>query len=504
MSIQLRVIIEENNIRKLTLPSGIPNKVEDLVSEIIETFQIHGEFGLLYEDKDFGNQFFTLHSTSDLEDKGTVKLVRKEPLITLDLHPVDESGLSSTPSTLETHPVDDGEEYSSIADDVEPSNSQDTILLPESCRSAPWPVQFQVPTFSRDIELILAEANKSYHASGTHFQDASIKSAIMQDLAKAVFSYTAYPSSMQISSVAEALLEGFPCLKEPGTFAGTYGWQQRLKYKMHNFRAKLKSQKYTYPELEVNTLKRKRPTDAAPAKNVKRPKKAEVNYLPPHPVGENEDTLEKVRLELVDETKKKNNAKVIEEKMSKTFSIRRLEVVTTSPAVSVLRERWPGLFSKAQIKEEFRRITTVSLEETFMLNLDGYTPRLLQLMRAKGGAFGTKMHPLLSTVNEFQSIEKKRDACICCLIEYLGENQEELFQDCQEDELEGHTNEIMKLVVIHNPAVEEDPADVCVVIEGIKVLNGCGNRTTACILLMGLIYALNLEYPKKMYTKVHL
>ncbi|KAL0204075.1 hypothetical protein M9458_002093, partial [Cirrhinus mrigala] len=37
-----------------------------------------------------------------------------------------------------------------------------------------------------------------------------------------------------------------------------------------------------------------------------------------------------------------------------------------------------------------------------------------------------------------------------------------------DDELEGHTNEIMKLVVIHNPIVEEDPADVCVVIEGTK------------------------------------
>ncbi len=70
----------------------------------------------------------------------------------------------------------------------------------------------------------------------------------------------------------------------------------------------------------------------------------------------------------------------------------------------------------------------------------------------------------------------------------------------QEDELEDHTNEIMKLVVIHNPTVE-NPADVCVVIEGIKVLTGCGNRTTACILLMGLIYAFNLEYPKNLkYT----
>lgn len=53
------------------------------------------------------------------------------------------------------------------------------------------------------------------------------------------------------------------------------------------------------------------PTDTAPAKNVKRQSKAEVNYPLPHPVGENQDTLD---------------------------TIQRLEVVTPSPAFSVFKE----------------------------------------------------------------------------------------------------------------------------------------------------------------------
>ncbi|KAL7830878.1 hypothetical protein SRHO_G00303800 [Serrasalmus rhombeus] len=110
------------------------------------------------------------------------------------------------------------------------------------------------------------------------------------------------------------------------------------------------------------------------------------------------------------------------------------------------------------------------------------------------------MHPLLNDVNESQSVEKKRDAVVCCLMEYLGEHQEDLFQDCQ-SEHEDHTDQTMKVIVIHDAMSEDDPADVFVVIEGIQVLKGCGNKTKACVLLMGLIYALNLEYPKKLkYT----
>lgn len=45
---------------------------------------------------------------------------------------------------------------------------------------------------------------------------------------------------------------------------------------------------------------------------------------------------------------------------------------------------------------------------------------------------------------------------------------------------------------------EEDPSDVSIVIEGNTVMEECGSRTKACVLLMGLIYALNLEYPQQL------
>lgn len=87
-----------------------------------------------------------------------------------------------------------------------------------------------------------------------------------------------------------------------------------------------------------------------PSKNIKKPKKAEVNYLPPHPTGESQETLEKERLELIFEITKKNNAKIIADKMNKTFSSRRVEVVSLSPSVGVFKERWPALFTEAQVR----------------------------------------------------------------------------------------------------------------------------------------------------------
>ncbi|KAK3513305.1 hypothetical protein QTP70_009777 [Hemibagrus guttatus] len=53
-----------------------------------------------------------------------------------------------------------------------------------------------------------------------------------------------------------------------------------------------------------------------------------------------------------------------------------------------------------------------------------------------------------------QSIAKKMDAVVCCFIEYLGEPQEELFQDFQNDP-EFRTEQTMMVLVIHKPMAED-------------------------------------------------
>lgn len=53
-----------------------------------------------------------------------------------------------------------------------------------------------------------------------------------------------------------------------------------------------------------------------------------------------------------------------------------------------------------QIKEEFRRITTISLEQCFMYKLDHYAPKRIALMKAKGGVVGTKLRPFLDKLSQ--------------------------------------------------------------------------------------------------------
>ncbi|KAL6463315.1 hypothetical protein MHYP_G00277060 [Metynnis hypsauchen] len=125
--------------------------------------------------------------------------------------------------------------------------------------------------------------------------------------------------------------------------------------------------------------------------------------------------------------------------------------------------------TRLHINKEFRRITTVSLEQRFKDKLDHYTPKLAALMRAKGGVVGTKLRPHLDKL-------------------------------CQVNNCSDVTEHILKILVIHG-ADGEDPVDVSILLDGAEILPGCCNTAKACVLLLGPIYALNLaSSPTLRYT----
>ena len=92
---------------------------------------------------------------------------------------------------------------------------------------------------------------------------------------------------------------------------------------MANFRSKLRG--LGCSEVTINSLKNKNQDKRSAALNVKKPRRAEVNYCPQHPKGETTESLEKERVALLSENKKRNNDFVVTLKMENTFSYRRQE-----------------------------------------------------------------------------------------------------------------------------------------------------------------------------------
>ena len=329
MSARLRVILQEE-IRKLSLPCGIPATVEELKHIVQDTFEIEHDFSLQFQDQEFDGQFFTLLETNEVKDKDTIKVVLTAPVITLTFE--DSLNAKGLQESFDSSCAESSEDVRSSSS--HPSSGTILLTSPESAsslRSSSWPAQFEIPTFSFDTELILQAANAAYRKDGTLLSNPSVKPNILDKLADSIFVYTAYPSRAQREQVAEALVMKHPCLRDPVSSNGIYGWPNSLKYKVGNFRAKVKH--IGLPELNVNCRKRKSAADGPPTKSLKKAKKSEVNYLPPHPQGETDETLEKERVELLYEYKKRDNTKIINEKMVKTFSLRRNDVILNKPAV---------------------------------------------------------------------------------------------------------------------------------------------------------------------------
>lgn len=258
--VALKVIVEHRS-EKLTLPSGIPSTVEQLHETVKETFQLIDDFTLHYFDEDFGD-FFTLHTTQQVKHKGTLKVVTILSVV-LTLTTLTES---ETDTTNESSTSASTELTADRIDDTSTS-SQETIIQSRSASppTTAWPKQIIIPIFSMATEAVLRNANADFLKDGTVLNSIPIKCEIREKLAEYMYCYTPYPTGLQIGEVADALVRKHPCLTERGSRNGWLGWMYSLKYKMRNYRAKLRN--LEFPEVTCNALKNKRPNEICPNEN---------------------------------------------------------------------------------------------------------------------------------------------------------------------------------------------------------------------------------------------
>uniref|UniRef100_A0A3P8PJX4 Uncharacterized protein n=1 Tax=Astatotilapia calliptera TaxID=8154 RepID=A0A3P8PJX4_ASTCA len=113
----------------------------------------------------------------------------------------------------------------------------------------------------------------------------------------------------------------------------------------------------------------------------------------------------------------------------------------------------------------------VPLEWKFMAQLDMHSSQLIKVIRAKGGATRQKIANIMDTLD----------------------------QDCGADDVQRDLEEVTMAVYVirkEGEGLQEPPEDIVIVIEGVEVLHELTSVASACALLLGLIYALNLAYPK--------
>ncbi|XP_015253622.1 PREDICTED: uncharacterized protein LOC107099862 [Cyprinodon variegatus] len=334
----VRVIITEADIRKVELKTK-PDTVDLLIDSLKDALQVNYNFTLQFKDPNFDNELCNLTEISELPERPTLKII---PMLSLEEVHVPQSAsteeLSDTPSQADT--------------DILSNSSQE--------RRQQWPEEFDmyIPKFSVDVEYRLRQANLLHFRDGTHLiPSKELKHDILERLAETIYALKAYPTNSEFEAVATALVRVHPCLKEQGSASGWSGWKNSLKFKMGNYRTKMR--RLGHCDVTVNGGKHGKhsPGGDPPNKRIKKPKRGEINYLPDYPDGQDDSSLEDARQIMENEMKKKTpNGALIKQKMDLTFALRRSEVVMDKPAIAEIRQRWPALFTEQQVCLEFSRV----------------------------------------------------------------------------------------------------------------------------------------------------
>ncbi|KAL7382913.1 hypothetical protein ABVT39_001568 [Epinephelus coioides] len=107
----------------------------------------------------------------------------------------------------------------------------------------------------------------------------------------------------------------------------------------------------------------------------------------------------------------------------------------------------------------------------------------------------------MAVIDQNDSIETRRACSLKALALYLNEDPEALVKEYTSENPDDTQRDLdqtlIGIYVIQHPgaSVDELPEDVGIIVEGVQVLSGLKDVATACALLFGIIYDLNLSYP---------
>ncbi|KAK0134008.1 hypothetical protein N1851_030444 [Merluccius polli] len=163
----LKIILTDGSCQRLTLSHGLAASVDDLMVELKKQCGLQGNFTLQFMDFLFGNEFLNLTSISEVQDRGTLKVI--------DM---------SRPTTISSR-VSDSLSLSGGSVDTDVLSSRES-----TCSRSSWPAVFHVPKFSYDTELKLQQASLAYIQNGTVLiPDPKLKSAILDGLVQEIVQY---------------------------------------------------------------------------------------------------------------------------------------------------------------------------------------------------------------------------------------------------------------------------------------------------------------------------
>ncbi|XP_056336527.1 uncharacterized protein LOC130247306 isoform X3 [Danio aesculapii] len=478
----LRVIVAPDCIQKLSL-NDVPKSVDELKEILCNKLKIATNFVIQYEDPYFGGQLCNLCSIEELpHDKATLKMfweVLKTASETETEEQRNESPASNSDFTLDT---------ASISSNLS-SPSSSTV------REERWPQVFVIAKFSYDIEFRLRKANEVYEKQKTTMDvTRDVKTEILETLAETMYSFKAYPTDPELEQVAVALVSTHPCLRELGCDTGCKGWNMSLRFKMGNYRQKLHSSGCFELDNKRNDGSRIPP---------KKPRRSEINFLPDNHVGLDDATLEQEREQLELEVKRKNMyMTILKTKMETTFPLRRKEIITEQPLVHMVKNRWPGLFLQEQVCAEFHRITCVDLKKSFMTNLHKHSNALIKLYRTKCKDLADNMKMILDHFDNQTTdiIIHRATTALQGLPLYLREF-DKITKTCLDTDLEETYTRGVNLAILE--VMEDDLSQATkrcinfgIILEETVVMDDLPDFSTAFMVLFGLLYALNIEYPK--------